>query len=89
MHSLLGFSFVIPKRSIHSCADIADLVQNTLVIFIEIDSFSKEINCAEHEYMNMSPSLIELATPLFKAKLQGSIVKRIRPYHECSTSQQD
>ena len=31
---------------------------------IEVDSISKEINCAEHEYMNMSPSLIALATPL-------------------------
>ena len=30
----------------------------------EIDSISKEINCAEHEYMNMPPSLIALATPL-------------------------
>ena len=34
------------------------------LISFEIDSISKEINCAEHEYMNMSPSLIELATPL-------------------------
>ena len=30
----------------------------------EIKSISKELNCPEHEYMNMSPSLIELATPL-------------------------
>ena len=30
----------------------------------EIDFISKELNCPEHEYMNMSPSLIELATPL-------------------------
>ena len=30
----------------------------------EIDLISKEINCAEQEYMNMSPSLIELATPM-------------------------
>ena len=30
----------------------------------KIDLISKEINCAEQEYMNMSPSLIELATPL-------------------------
>ena len=34
----------------------------------EIDSISKEINCAEQKYMNMSPSLIELATPLFSGK---------------------
>ena len=32
----------------------------------EIDLISKQINCAEQEYMNMSPSLIELATPLDK-----------------------
>ena len=30
----------------------------------EIDSISKEINCAEQKYMNMSPSLIELVMPL-------------------------
>ncbi len=29
-------------------------------------SISKEINCAEQEYMNMSPPLIELAAPLYK-----------------------
>ena len=34
------------------------------LISFEIESVSKEINCAEHEYMNMSPLLIELATPL-------------------------
>ena len=31
------------------------------LISFEVDSISKEINCAEHEYMNMSPSLIALA----------------------------
>ena len=31
---------------------------------LKIDLISKEIDGAEHEYMNMSPSLIELATPL-------------------------
>ena len=35
---------------------------------VEIESVSKEINCAEHEYMNMSPSLNELATPLVFGK---------------------
>ena len=30
----------------------------------EIDLISKELNCPEHEYMNMAPSLIELAAPL-------------------------
>ena len=34
------------------------------LISFEVDSISKEINCAEHEYMNMSPSLIALAPPL-------------------------
>ena len=33
---------------------------------MEIDLISKEFNCAEHEYMNMSPSLIALATPLME-----------------------
>ena len=36
------------------------------LISFEVDSISKEINCAEHEYMNMSPSLIALAPPLNK-----------------------
>ena len=35
------------------------------VITFEIKSISKEVNCTEHKYMNMSPSLIELATPQF------------------------
>ena len=30
----------------------------------EIDLISKELNCQEHEYMNMAPSLIELAAQL-------------------------
>ena len=33
----------------------------------EIDLISKEINCAEHEYMNMFASLIELAMPLMSS----------------------
>ena len=37
---------------------------HTFVFCFEIDSILKEINCAEHEYTNMSPPLIELATPL-------------------------
>ena len=39
------------------------------LISFEVDSISKEINCAEHEYMNMSPSLIALA-PLLPGKCQ-------------------
>ena len=38
------------------------------LISFEIESTSKEINCAEHEYMNMSPSLIALA-PLLQGRL--------------------
>ena len=34
------------------------------LIYFEVDSISNEINFAEHEYMNMSPSFIALATPL-------------------------
>ena len=34
------------------------------LISFEIESTSKEIKRAEHEYINMSPSLIALATPL-------------------------
>ena len=34
------------------------------LISFENKSISKEVNCAKHKYMNMSPSLIELATPL-------------------------
>ena len=34
------------------------------LISFEVDSISKEISCAEHEYMNMSPSLVALAPPL-------------------------
>ena len=32
------------------------------LISFEIKSILKKVNCAEHKYMNMSPSLIELAT---------------------------
>ena len=37
------------------------------LISFEIESTSKEINCAEHEYMNISPSLIALAPLLAKS----------------------
>ena len=32
--------------------------------YFEIDLILKELNCPEHEYMNMAPSLIELAASL-------------------------
>ena len=44
--------------------DIFIYLCSAQLISFEIESISKEINCAEPEYMNMSPSLIELATPL-------------------------
>ena len=42
------------------------------LISFEVDSISKEINCAEHEYMNMSPSLIALAPLLGKLLLNST-----------------
>ena len=39
------------------------------LISFEIKSILKKVNCAEHKYMNMSPSLIELATRLLDATL--------------------
>ena len=49
------------------------------LISFDVDSISKEINCAEHEYMNMSPSLIALAPPLMKVPLylQAAIVVNV------------
>ena len=46
----------------------------------EIKSISKELNCPEHKYMNMSPSLIELATPLIAVLIscEGLAVNRTR-----------
>ena len=43
------------------------------LISFEVGSISKEINCAEHEYMNMSPSLIALA-PLLKGLTSKSTI---------------
>ena len=43
------------------------------LISFEIKSISKELNRAEHKYMNMSPSLIELATPLRTKRIQRKI----------------
>ena len=36
------------------------------LISFKIELISKELNCAKYEYMNMSPSLIKLATPLWE-----------------------
>ena len=60
------------KRSTHSISGVASLIsEGDIFLYLcsaqltsfEIDLVLKEINCAEQEYMNMSPSLIELATP--------------------------
>ena len=56
--ALSGFASSISEEDIlvYSCS--------AQLISFEIDSIPKEIDGAEHEYMNMSPSLVELATPL-------------------------
>ena len=38
---------------------------------VRFDLISKEINCAQRNYMNMSTSLIELATPLLSVNKVG------------------
>ena len=57
----------------------------------EIDLISKELNCPEHEYMNMAPSLIELATPLlmfswFRYQCVTWMIKVIINYSKFSSS---
>ena len=47
-----------------SLGDIFIYSCSAQLISFEIESTSKEIDCAEHEYMNMSPSLIARAMPL-------------------------
>ena len=42
----------------------ADIHIYVLTHYKKKQSISKEINCAEHEYMNISPSIIEVATAL-------------------------
>ena len=56
--SVTSFTNAISEGDIFMYSGSAQLIS------FEVDSISKEINCAEHEYMNMSPSLIALATPL-------------------------
>ena len=61
-----------PLKSSATVASPARYCEGDIFIYLcseqltsfKIDLISKEINCAEQEYMNMSPSLIELATPL-------------------------
>ena len=52
------------RRQLNKWGDIFIYSCSAQLISFEIESVSKEINCAECEYMNMSPSLIKLATPL-------------------------
>ena len=67
--TVYGFEICGVASSI-SGGDIFIYSCSAQLISFEIESVSKEINCAEHEYMNMSPSLIEMATPLISC---GSI----------------
>ena len=56
-HAISGVASAISEGNIFIYSCSAQLIS------FEIES-SKEINCAEHEYMNMTPSLIALATLL-------------------------
>ena len=44
--------------------DIFIYSRSAQLVSFEMESIRKEVNCAEHKYMNMSPPFIELATPL-------------------------
>ena len=56
--------------------DIFIYSSSAQLIFFEIESTSKEINCAKHEYMNMSPSLIALATLLAETQILVYVCSR-------------
>ena len=60
--NLTGFSSQYHRHSIREGDILINWCSAQLISF-EIDSISKEINCVEHEYMNISSPLIELATP--------------------------
>ena len=62
--SRLGLEDISGIVSSISEADIFIYSCSAQLISFEIKSISKEVNCAEHKFMNMSPSLIELAMPL-------------------------
>ena len=63
MQSASGIASLISEGDIfiYSCS--------AQLICFEIKSISKEVNCAEHKYMNMPPSLVELVTPLQSANV--------------------
>ena len=58
--------------------DIFIYLCSAKLISFEIDSLSKELNCAEQEYMNMSPPLVDLATPMHLASFKASRVTSAR-----------
>ena len=58
------YCFVQWRRQLNKWGAIFIYSCSAQLISFEIDSISKKINCAEHEYINMSPPLIELAMPL-------------------------
>ena len=70
----MPFNFSSPEYlSHHIASGVANSIsEGDIFIYLcsaqltsfEIDLISKEINCAEQEYMNMPPSLIELAMPM-------------------------
>ena len=75
LHVLQWIYSVQWRRQLDKWGDIFIYSCSAQLISFEIESISKEINCAEHEYMNMSPSLIELATPLTVCPKKGYILK--------------
>ena len=60
--------YVVPTTTCHGYSKKAKNKLQKQCESMQIESISKEINCAEHEYMNMSPSLIELATLLVNTR---------------------
>ena len=50
------------------------------LISFEIKSILKEVNCTEQKYMNMSPSLIELATPLIQGAYMQAFLRGMLIY---------
>ena len=58
MSDMSGVASSISKGDIFIYSCSAQLIS------FEIKLILKEVNCAEHKYMNMPPSLIELATLL-------------------------
>ena len=84
--SMKIFASVVSNRRVASSISEGDIfiyLCSAQLTFFKIDLISKEFNCAEQEYMNMSPSLIELATPLpsmWYVRTERSILKtKIQP----------